>query len=67
MPNCFLASLAKAKRILKLKDLVEFLEPWHGVNKYANEIFQYLKMNCPSSNTNIADAKPLLQLLSKAK
>lgn len=59
-----LASLAKAEGTLKLKDLAEFLEPWHGVDKHANEIFQCLEMNQPPLDT---DPKPLLQPPSKAE
>ncbi len=39
IPDCYLASLVKSGEILKLKDLPEFLEPWHGVDKHAKKIF----------------------------
>lgn len=61
MPDCCLASLATSGRTLKLEDLAEFLEPWHGVDKHANEIFHCLEMNCPS-----VDSDTVLQLPSKA-
>ena len=64
MPDSYLAALANSGVTLKLKDQPEFLEPWHGVDKHANEIFQCLEINRPTLNTN---AKLLLQALSKAK
>lgn len=39
IPNCYLASLIKFEEILKLKDLVKFLESWYNIDKYANKIF----------------------------
>lgn len=64
MPDCCLVSLAKSGGTLKLEDLLEFLEPWHGINKHANKIFQCLEMNRPPLDT---DAKLLLQPPYKAK
>lgn len=61
MPDCCLALLAKFGGTLKLEDLIEFLEPWHGVNKYTNKIFRCLETNC-----FLVDPNAKLQLLSKA-
>lgn len=36
--GCF-AFLTKSKGRLKIKDLLEFLEPWYNIDKYVNEIF----------------------------
>ena len=64
MPDCCLASLAKVRETLKLKDLVEFFEPWHAVDKHANDIFQCLEINRPPLDTDI---EPLFQLPSLAE
>lgn len=38
--------LVKSGETLKLKDLVKFLEHQYNIDKHANKIFKYLKMNC---------------------
>lgn len=46
MPDCCLASLAKSGGLLQdLSQLVDFLEPWHGISKYAETILQCLQKN----------------------
>lgn len=46
MPNNCLVALAKSSGLLAtFTQLIEFLELWHGVFKYANKIFLYLKIN----------------------
>lgn len=64
MPDCYLVSLAKVRKTSKFEDLAKFLKSWYSNDKYTNEIFQYLKMNCLPLDT---DVKVLLQLLSKAE
>lgn len=39
MLDYYLISQTKFGEILKLEDLVEFLEFWHNINKYVNKIF----------------------------
>lgn len=46
MPDGCLIVLAKLKELLNLIELIKFLEPWHNVSKYTQEIFQFLKKNC---------------------
>ncbi len=64
MSDCCLASLAKSGGIFKFEDLLEFLDPWHSIDKHANKIFKCLEMNRPPLDI---DAKPLLQSPSKAE
>ena len=47
MPDYYLVTLAKSEGLLNLTELIEFLKPWHGLSKYAQEIFQCLEKNCP--------------------
>ena len=63
MPDCCLVALAKSERLLNLTELIEFLEPWHGVSKHAQEIFQCLEKNRPPP---IPEA-PVPNLPSKAE
>lgn len=47
MPDNCLVALAKSGRLLAtLTQLIKFLEPWHGVSKYADKIFLCLEINC---------------------
>lgn len=62
--DCYFALLVKSEEILKLKDLVDFLEPWYSINKHANKIFQYLDINRFHLDAN---AKLLLLPPSEAK
>lgn len=39
MLDCCLVALAKSEGLLNLTKLIEFLEPWHGISKHAQEIF----------------------------
>lgn len=46
MPDNCLVALAKSGGLLAtFTQLIKFLEPWHGVSKYADEIFLYLETN----------------------
>lgn len=46
MPDDCLVALAKSGGLLAtLIQLIKFLEPWHGVSKYADEIFLCLETN----------------------
>lgn len=65
MPDYCLVALAKSGELLAtLSQLIEFLELWHSVSKYVDEIFLYLQSNYPP-----LEAKPDLSLclLSRAK
>lgn len=51
MPDCYLALLAKSGGLLQdLSQLVDFLQPWHSISKYAEAILQCLRKNSISLN-----------------
>lgn len=65
MPDNCLVALAKSGGLLAtLTQLIKFLEPWHGVSKYADEIFLCLETNCPPLEPKI---ELPFQLPSKAQ
>lgn len=45
LPDCCLVALATSERLSNLTKLIKFLEPWHGVSKYTQEIFYCLEKN----------------------
>ena len=63
MLNCCLVALVKSEGLLNITELIEFLEPWHGVSKHTQEIFHYLEKNRPPPNPEA----PVPNLPSKAK
>ena len=65
MPDICLVALAKSGGLLATHtQLIKFLEPWHGISKYADKIFLYLETNRLLSEP---EAKLSFQLLSKAQ
>lgn len=63
MPDCCLVTLVKSEGLLNITELIEFLEPWHGVSKHAQKIFHCLEKNSPPPNLEA----PVPNLLSKAE
>lgn len=62
MPDCCLLTLAKLRELFNLDILIEFPEPWHGVDKYTKEILICLQKNSP-----LFDNNPHFDLLFKAE
>lgn len=65
LSNCCLVPLVKSKGLLNLMELIKFLESWHNISKYIQEIFHCLEKNCPPLNFNTKF--PVTYFLSKAK
>ena len=61
--ECCLVALVKSEGLLNITELIEFLEPWHDISKYAQEIFYCLEKNCLHLNPEAS----VPNLLSKAK
>lgn len=34
MPDCYFVTLVKSEKLLNIMELIEFLEPWHGIFKH---------------------------------
>lgn len=64
MLDSCLAAVAKSRGLLNLDKLIEFLEPWYGIAKYAKDILVCLQKNSPPSDASHPDH---LDLPSKAK
>ena len=68
MPDYCLIPPVKSRRLLNLTELIEFLEPWHGVSKHVKENIQCLKKNRPSLNSDVnPNVDSATDLFSKAK
>lgn len=66
MPDDWLVAVAKSGRLLTTSgQLLDFLEPWHSVAKYVDEIFLCLQTNRPLLEAIETDL--LFRLLSKAQ
>ena len=76
MPDACLIALAKSGEILDLGQLIEFLKPWYGVTKYADDILLCLQKNSapasgldllPSEIPSKAQRKAMLKVLWNSK
>lgn len=54
MSDCYLIALIKSEGLLNITELIEFLEPWHGVSKYVQEIFHCLEKNRSPPNPEVS-------------